>query len=414
MARSAPPPDRPARRPARRRLASLPFGARAQSPAELPFRNPDLPVEKRIDDLLGRLTLDEKVSLMIERAAPVERLGIPRFPWWNEALHGVARTGRATVFPQAIALAATWDTDLMLRVATGISDEARAMNNMWLARDKRNLYQGLVFWSPNINIVRDPRWGRGQETYGEDPFLTGAIGTAFVKGMQGTDPRYLKTVATAKHYAVHSGPESLRHTFDARVSESDLRETYLPAFRDLVVERQGGVGDVLLQLLPRAAGLRQRRAARQGPAEGVGLRAGTSSPTAGRSSTSTRATRPARPRPRARPWRSSPGPTSSAAPAPGRPGSPDSFQALGDAVKQGLVKESDLDHALRRLFRAQMKLGVYDPPQRLPWAGYTYETVVELAEAPAAGARGGSQVDRPAEERERHAAAEEGPRLRSR
>ena len=208
---------------------------------------------------------------MIERAAPVERLGIPRFPWWNEALHGVARTGRATVFPQAIALAAAWDTDLVLRVATGISDEARAMNNTWVARDKRNLYQGLVFWSPNINIFRDPRWGRGQETYGEDPFLTGAIGTAFVKGMQGTDPRYLKTVATAKHYAVHSGPESLRHTFDARVSESDLRETYLPAFRDLVVEREGGVGDVLLQLLPRAAGLRQRRAARQGAAEGVGL-----------------------------------------------------------------------------------------------------------------------------------------------
>ena len=297
---------------------ALPFGARAQAPADLPFRNPDLPVEKRIDDLVGRLTLDEKVSLMIERAAPVERLGIPRFPWWNEALHGVARTGRATVFPQAIALAATWDTDLMLRVATGISDEARAMNNTWVARDKRNLYQGLVFWSPNINIVRDPRWGRGQETYGEDPFLTGAIGTAFVKGMQGTDPRYLKTVATAKHYAVHSGPESLRHTFDARVErERPARDVPagLPRPRR---EREGRVGDVLLQLLPRPAGLRQRRAARQGPAEGVGLLRATSSPTAGRSSTSTRATRPGRPRPRARPWRSSPGPTSSAAPAPGR------------------------------------------------------------------------------------------------
>ena len=296
----------------------MPLGARAQAPAELPFRNPDLPVEKRIDDLLSRLTLDEKVSLMIERAAPVERLGIPRFPWWNEALHGVARTGRATVFPQAIALAATWDTDLMLRVATGISDEARAMNNTWVARDKRNLYQGLVFWSPNINIFRDPRWGRGQETYGEDPFLTGAIGTAFVKGMQGSDPRYLKTVATAKHYAVHSGPESLRHTFDARVSESDLRETYLPAFRDLVVD--GKAESVMCSY----------NSFRGQPAcgndellgkvlrEGVGLLRATSSPTAGRSSTSTRATRPARPRPRARPWRSSPGPTSSAAPAPGR------------------------------------------------------------------------------------------------
>ena len=213
----------------------LPAIALAQQPGSLPFRNPDLPIDARVDDLVGRLTLDEKVALMIERAEAVQRLGIPRFPWWNEALHGVARTGRATVFPQAIGLAATWDTDLMLRVATGISDEARAMNNGWITRGKRELYQGLVFWSPNINIFRDPRWGRGQETYGEDPFLTGAIGTAFVKGMQGDDPKYLKVVATAKHYAVHSGPESSRHTFDASVSEVDLRETYLPAFRDLVV-----------------------------------------------------------------------------------------------------------------------------------------------------------------------------------
>jgi beta-glucosidase len=143
--------------------------ARGEDPAEMPFRDPALPTEKRVDDLVGRLTLDEKVSLMIERAAPVERLGIPAFPWWNEALHGVARAGRATVFPQAIGLAATWDEPLMLRVATAISDEARAMNNASVARGKRNIYQGLVFWSPNINIFRDPRWGRAQETYGEDP-----------------------------------------------------------------------------------------------------------------------------------------------------------------------------------------------------------------------------------------------------
>ncbi len=354
---------------------ALPFGARAQAPADLPFRNPDLPVEKRIDDLVGRLTLDEKVSLMIERAEPVERLGIPRFPWWNEALHGVARTGRATVFPQAIALAATWDTDLMRRVATGISDEARAMNNMWIARDKRNLYQGLVFWSPNINIFRDPRWGRGQETYGEDPFLTGAIGTAFVKGMQGDDPRYLKTVATAKHYAVHSGPEPLRHTFDARVSESDLRETYLPAFRDLVVagkaesvmcaynsfrgqpacgndellgkvlRKEWGFGGYVVSDCAAVIDIHENHKARKTAAEGaaMALLAGTDLECGAGS------------------W---------------APGAPDSFPALGDAVKQGLVKESDLDHALRRLFRAQMKLGVYDPRQRLPWAGYTYETVV--------------------------------------
>jgi beta-glucosidase len=356
-------------------VLALPFGVRAQSPADLPFRNPDLPVEKRIDDLLGRLTLDEKVSLVIERAAPVERLGIPKFPWWGEALHGVARTGRATVFPQAIGLAATWDPDLMLRVATGISDEARAMNNMWIAREKRNLYQGLVFWSPNINIFRDPRWGRGQETYGEDPFLTGAIGTAFVKGMQGQDPRYLKTIATAKHYAVHSGPESLRHTFDARTSESDLRETYLPAFRDLVVNGKAesvmcsynsfrgqpacGNDELLGKVLRKEWGfagyvvsdcgavidIHESHKARKTAAEGatMALLAGTDLECGAGS------------------W---------------APGAPDSFPALGDAVKQGLVKERDLDQALRRLFRAQMKLGVYDPPTRLPWAGYTYETIV--------------------------------------
>jgi len=353
-----------------------PFGARAQAPADLPFRNPDLPLEERIDDLVGRLTLDEKVSLMIERAEPVERLGIPSFPWWGEALHGVARTGRATVFPQAIALAATWDTDFMLRVATGISDEARAMNNTWLARGKRNLYQGLVFWSPNINIVRDPRWGRGQETYGEDPFLTGALGTAFVKGMQGNDPRYLKTVATPKHYAVHSGPEPLRHVFDAKSSESDLRETYLPAFRDLVVNgkaesvmcsynsfrgqpacgneellgkvlrQEWGFGGYVVSDCGAVIDIHEGHRARTTAAEGaaMALRAGTDLECGTGS------------------WVA---------------GTPDSFPALGDAVKQGLVKESDLDNALHRLFRAQIKLGVYDPPQRLPWAGYAYDTIVD-------------------------------------
>jgi beta-glucosidase len=368
----------PARRPLAAAVLLALAAARplsAQSPAGLPFRDPDLPVEKRVDDLVSRLTLDEKVSLMVERAAPVERLGIPAFPWWNEALHGVARTGRATVFPQAIALAATWDEDLMLRVATGISDEARAMNNAWLARDKRNLYQGLVFWSPNINIFRDPRWGRGQETYGEDPFLTGTLGTAFVKGMQGTDARYLKTVATAKHYAVHSGPESMRHGFDARVGEVDLRETYLPAFRDLVVNGKAesvmcaynsfrgqpacGNDELLGKVLRKEWGfsgyvvsdcgavidIHEGHKARKTAAESaaMALLAGTDLECGAGS------------------W---------------APGAPDAFQTLGDAVAQGLVKESDVDAALRRLVRAQMKLGVYDPPQRLPWAGYTYGAIV--------------------------------------
>jgi len=222
-------------------LQALATGCGGAPPASepLPFQNPDLPIDARVDDLVGRLTLDEKATLMIERAAPIERLGIPAFPWWNEALHGVARAGRATVFPQAIGLAATWDTGLMHRVATAIADEARAMNNRWRARGQRHLYQGLTFWSPNINIFRDPRWGRGQETYGEDPTLTGAMGVAFVTGMQGDDPRYLKTIATPKHYAVHSGPEPGRHTFDARVSEADLGDTYLAAFRATVVVLRG-------------------------------------------------------------------------------------------------------------------------------------------------------------------------------
>jgi beta-glucosidase len=348
----------------------------AQPVSALPFRNPDLPLEQRVDDLVARLTLDEKVSLMVERASSVERLGIPRFPWWNEALHGVARAGRATVFPQAIGLAASWDSELMQRVATAISDEARAMNARSLKRDKRNLYQGLVFWSPNINIFRDPRWGRGQETYGEDPFLTGALGTAFVRGMQGGDPRYLKTIATAKHYAVHSGPESLRHVFDAQPSEADLRETYLPAFRALVVDGKAesvmcaynsirgqpacGNDELLGKVLRGEWGFKgyvvsdcgavidvhEGHKARRTAAESaaMALVAGTDLECGAGS------------------W---------------APGSPDSFLALGDALKQGLVKEADLDKALRRLVRAQLRLGVYDPPERLPWASFTYENTVD-------------------------------------
>jgi beta-glucosidase len=350
----------------------------AQAPATLPFRNLDLPLEARVDDLVGRLTLEEKVSLMVERAAAIDRLGIPAFPWWNEALHGVARTGRATVFPQAIGLAATWDTDLMQRVATGISDEARAMHNGWVARGKRNLYQGLVFWSPNINIFRDPRWGRGQETYGEDPWLTGAIGTAFVRGMQGDDPRYLKVVATAKHYAVHSGPEPARHTFDARVSETDLRETYLPAFRDLVVNgkaesvmcaynafrgqpacgsdellgkvlrTQWGFGGYVVSDCAAVIDIFENHKTRKTPAEAAAMAvlAGTDLECGAGS------------------W---------------APGHPDAFSSLGDAVKEGFVKEADIDRALRRLVRAQMRLGVFDPPERLPWAGFTVANTVDSA-----------------------------------
>ena len=208
-----------------------------------PFRDPSLTFEERVNDLVSRMTLQEKADQLLYTAPAIPRLGVPAYTWWNEALHGVARAGYATVFPQSITIADSWDESLMLNVANAISDEARAKYHEFQRRGKTGIYQGLTFWSPNINIFRDPRWGRGHETYGEDPYLTGRMGLEFVKGMQGDDPKYLKTVATAKHYAVHSGPEPLRHSFNAKVSESDLRETYLPAFRTLV--KDAGVYSVM-------------------------------------------------------------------------------------------------------------------------------------------------------------------------
>ena len=192
--------------------------------------------EERAAELVSHMTLEEKVGQIQDKAPAIPHLGIPAYNWWNEALHGVARAGLATVFPQAIGLAATWDTDLEHRIADIISTEARAKYNDAIAHNDHSRYRGLTFWSPNINIFRDPRWGRGQETYGEDPYLTGRMAVEFIRGMQGDDPRYLKTVATSKHFAVHSGPEVSRHTFDVHPSEEDLASTYLPAFRTTVVD----------------------------------------------------------------------------------------------------------------------------------------------------------------------------------
>ena len=186
--------------------------------------------------LVAQMTLEEKVSQMLHDAPAIERLGIPAYNWWNEALHGVARAGVATMFPQAIGMAATFDEDLMETVGDAISTEARAKYNMQSKHGDRDIYKGLTMWSPNVNIFRDPRWGRGHETYGEDPYLTGRLGTRFVRGMQGHDEKYMKVAACAKHFAVHSGPEELRHGFNAVVSKQDLYETYLPAFEMLVKE----------------------------------------------------------------------------------------------------------------------------------------------------------------------------------
>lgn len=320
--------------------------------------DPDLPLEERVEDLLGRMTLEEKVGQTSYKAPAIPRLGIPAYNWWNEALHGVARAGIATVFPQAIGLAATWDPDHMLRVATAISDEARAKYHEWIRRDRRDIYEGLTFWSPNINIFRDPRWGRGMETYGEDPYLAGVLSVAFVKGMQGDHPFYLKTVATPKHYAVHSGPEPDRHTFNAEVSQRDLLETYLPAFRTSVVD--GGAESVMCAYnafrgLPACAShellqdiLREewgfggyvvsdcwaisdiyfthRYVETPEEAAALALEAGTDLNC---------------------------GVT---------------FDSLGVAVRRGLVPEATLDEAVRRLLRTRFRLGMFDPPERVPWA----------------------------------------------
>ena len=205
------------------------------------YRNPDLPIQQRVDDLVSRMTLEEKLTQLVSNSPAIERLGIPKYNWWTESLHGVKGPlagAFTTAFPQAIGMAAAWDTDLMQRVADAIAEEARALHHSYARAGRRSRGTGLTLWAPNINIFRDPRWGRGQETYGEDPYLTSRLGVAYVQGLQGEDPRYLKTIATPKHFAVHSGPEVGRHGFNAAANERDLRETYLPAFRACVTEGQ--------------------------------------------------------------------------------------------------------------------------------------------------------------------------------
>ncbi|WP_324670639.1 glycoside hydrolase family 3 N-terminal domain-containing protein [Hymenobacter sp. GOD-10R] len=334
-------------------LLSLP---KAQAQQQALYLNPNQPLSARVNDLISKLTLEEKVAQMLDQSAPVQRLNIPAYSWWNEALHGVGRSGPATVFPQAIGLAATFDDDLAQREANAISDEARAMYNAAIAQNHYVKYGGLTFWTPNINIFRDPRWGRGQETYGEDPYLTSRMGVAFVKGLQGNDPKYLKVAACAKHYAVHSGPEKLRHEFNAEASPQDLRETYLPAFHALVKANVEAVmcaynstngepccgNTFLLQdVLRKEWGFRghvvsdcgalddlyqghkvvktQTEAAVLALQRGVNLNCG------------------------------------------------DTYTALVGAVKQGMLKETQLDSSLAVLLRTRFKLGLFDPKGTTPY-----------------------------------------------
>ena len=213
------------------------FNLSAQENNEnLSYLNTKLDVEERVDNLVSRMTLEEKVSQMLDRAPAIPRLQIQEYDWWNECLHGVGRAGVATVFPQSIGMAATWNPELIHDVADVISTEARAKHHEAVRQGDFGRYKGLTFWSPNINIFRDPRWGRGHETYGEDPYLTSRIAVSFIKGLQGDDPRHFKLVATPKHYAVHSGPEPERHEFNAIASKRDLYDTYLPAFEASIKE----------------------------------------------------------------------------------------------------------------------------------------------------------------------------------
>ena len=323
------------------------------------YLNDKLPLEKRVEDLVSRMTLEEKVSQMIHGAKAIPRLQIPEYNWWNECLHGVARAGVATVFPQAIGLAATWNTDLMWQIADVISTEARAKHHEAAREGDRDIYKGLTFWSPNINIFRDPRWGRGQETYGEDPYLTARLAVSFVKGLQGNDPKYFKVIATPKHYAVHSGPEPDRHSFDAITNNRDLYATYLPAFEACI--KEAGAYSVmcaynrylgkaccgsplLLQKILRDdwgfAGyvvsdcwavddiFKHHKIVPTAPAaSALAVKSGTDLEC-------------------------------------GQLYDP----ALLEAVKQGAIAEAEIDLAVKRLFTARFKLGMFDPPEIVKYA----------------------------------------------
>lgn len=329
------------------------------------YRDHRLPPEQRARVLVAQMTLREKIAQMLHGAPPIPRLDVPAYNWWSEGLHGVARAGRATVFPQAIGLAATFNAPLLGRIAGVIADEARAKHHQAARQDSRGMYTGLTCWSPNINIFRDPRWGRGQETYGECPYLTARMGVEYVKGLQGDDPRHLKLVATPKHYAVHSGPEALRHRFNALVSPRDLRETYLPAFQACVQE--GGAWSVmgaynrmngepccgsptLLQKILREEwgfpgfivsdcwaikDFHQNHKVTATPEESVAM--------AVRNGCDLNCG--------------------------------DIYPRLLEAVRQGLITEAEITRSAERLFEARFRLGMFDDPKRVRWARIKPEIV---------------------------------------
>jgi beta-glucosidase len=329
------------------------------------FLDPDLSTEERVNDLVSRMTLDEKISQMMNQAPAIERLGVPEYNWWSEGLHGIARAGLATVFPQAIGLAASWDEQMMFDVSTVISDETRAKHHEFARKNKRFLFQGLTLWSPNINIFRDPRWGRGQETYGEDPYLTGRLGVQFIKGLQGDDSTYFKTIATVKHFAVHSGPEPERHEFDAKANEKDFYETFFPQFEMGIKEGKAysamcaynrlngeaccGSSHLLTDILRKEWGFKgfivsdcdaitdiyahHKIVATPEEAAALAVKSGTDLECG------------------------------------------KTFASLKLAVEKKLLTEAEIDVAVKRLFTARFKLGMFDPPEKVKYANIPYSVV---------------------------------------
>lgn len=330
------------------------------------YKNTSLTFQERVDDLVSKMTLEEKISQLSYNSAAIERLQIPEYNWWNECLHGVGRSGIATVFPQAIGMAAMWDDSTMFDIATIISDEARAKHHEYAKKGLRGIYKGLTFWTPNINIFRDPRWGRGMETYGEDPFLTGKLGVAFIKGLQGNHPKYYKLIATAKHFAVHSGPEIDRHRFNAVPSDYDFLETYSPHFKMAVEE--GKVYSVmcaynrykgepccgsheLSNLLREDWGFEgyivsdcwavrdfysenaHEVVNTKAEASAISVKAGTDLNCG------------------------------------------DSYPALLEAIEKGYINEKEINIAVKRLFLARMKLGMFDPESENPYSNIPYKVV---------------------------------------
>ena len=352
-------------------LALLLLSACGSDKPKYPFQDPDLPIEQRVDNLLSLLTPEEKVGQMMNTTPAIERLGIPPYDWWNEALHGVARAGRATVFPQAIALAATFDDQEVLRTFTMVSDEARAKYHQYQKDKEYDRYKGLTFWTPNINIFRDPRWGRGMETYGEDPYLTERMGVAVTKGLQGDDPQYFKTHACAKHYAVHSGPEWNRHEFDVTVTPRDLYETYLPAFEALV--KEANVQEVmcaynryegkpccssdklLIDILRNSWGYQHIILSDCGAINDFWERD------------------PNTPRHETHPDAASASVDAVLSGTDLECGN--SYNALIEALKAGKIQEEQLDKSLRRLLKGRFELGMFDPDERVPFSKIPYSVV---------------------------------------